>query len=67
MNDLYETTLQLARDCGISPAIVSREAKVGLRWYHKLLRGEWGDPGVLKIQRLHDYLQVQAKRKNRGT
>lgn len=28
-------------------------------WLAKLSRGEWGDPGILKIAKLHDYLSSQ--------
>lgn len=61
MNDLYTNTLNLARELRLSPSIVSREAKVGLRWYHKFLNEDWKDPGVKRVQRLHDYLQGKAE------
>jgi predicted transcriptional regulator len=61
MSDLYETTLNMIRDSGIPITRLASEAKVGQRWLADLVNGRFSDPGVKKIQRLHDYLKQQQK------
>ena len=56
MNNLYKTTLQLIRDSGMPLSRIAREADVGHRWLVDVMNGRFSDPGVNKIQRLHDYL-----------
>lgn len=35
---------------------IADKTDVGLRWLYDLRAGRFSDPGVNKIQRIHDYL-----------
>lgn len=57
MNEtLLEKTLSLARSADEPVTKICREAGITTRWYYLLLDGDIRDPGVRRIQRLHDYL-----------
>jgi hypothetical protein len=60
MSTLLEKTLELARSSKVPVTQTCRAAKLTTRWYYKLLSGEIPDPGVRRIQRLHDYLALRA-------
>lgn len=55
-NHLLDDTLALARATTIPVSRICRDTGLGTRWYHMLLAGEIRDPGVRRVQRLHDYL-----------
>jgi predicted transcriptional regulator len=54
--DLYSETMRLAEASGLSVAGLARATGLKERWLHRLLRGDFQDPGVRKIERLHTYL-----------
>lgn len=56
MNTLYEQTMLLYKQTNLSVISIARGSGLGLRWLFDLKRGRFDDPGVKKIQRLHDYL-----------
>lgn len=56
MNDLYETTIGMIRESGMPINRIADSAGVGKRWLADVMSGRYSDPGVKKIQRLHDYL-----------
>lgn len=60
MNDLYEKTLELIRASDQSIRQLAKDAGVGQRWLSDLVSGRFDDPGVKKIQRLHDYLIARS-------
>jgi predicted transcriptional regulator len=55
-NDLFETTMKQIRESGLSASQIARGANVGKRWMHDLVAGRFTDPGVKKIQKIHNYL-----------
>lgn len=59
--DLFETTMQQIKESGLSAAQIAREANVGKRWMHDLVAGRFTDPGVKKIQKIHNYLNGLKK------
>lgn len=54
--DLYSETLRLARESGETVPDLARATGLKQRWLHRLLAGDFQDPGVRKIERLHKYL-----------
>lgn len=61
MCELYEKTIMLLVKTNQPMSIVSEKTNVGLRWLYDLKAGRFSDPGVNKIQRIHDYLSVSDK------
>lgn len=58
--DLYSDTIRLAKATDVPLARICRETGLKMRWLQKVISGEFTDPGVRKIQRLHAYLQAAA-------
>jgi len=54
--DLYSETLRLARESGETVPDLARATGLKQRWLHRLLAGDFQDPGVRKIERLHKHL-----------
>lgn len=63
MNDLFQATMSMLRATAVSPRQISDDTGLGYRWLMRLKGGEYSDPGVNKIQKLHDYL-AQSKKSN---
>ena len=66
---LLEETLELLRTSNVPLASICENTGVKLRWLHRLLDGDFTEPGVNKIERLHDYLagnvSPESKRQRR--
>lgn len=60
--DLYSKTIRLLKMSSISFSEISKGAGVGQRWLFDLANGRFKDPGVRKIQRLHDYLSKRNEK-----
>ena len=60
METFLVKTLRLARESGMSGSEIANGADVGYRWYCKLVSGEIKDPGINRVQKLHDYLSAVA-------
>ena len=56
---LLERTIRLTKESGIPLVQICRDTGLGRRWMHKLLAGQLTDPGVNKIERLHNYLTAK--------
>lgn len=56
---LLEETIQLARASSESANQIAKNCGLKPRWLYRLLDGDYTDPGVNKIQRLHDYLTAE--------
>jgi len=56
MTDLYQKTITLLKQTKVPLSKVASESNVGYRWLCKLIAGVYSDPGINKIQRIHDYL-----------
>lgn len=56
MNTMLDRTLCLLAQTSIPPRTISRETGLGYDWLIRLRRGEIRDPGIRKIESLHDYL-----------
>lgn len=56
MSELYKKTIELLSLTDKSMSEISKNTDVGLRWLYDLKAGRFSDPGVNKIQRIHDYL-----------
>lgn len=54
------TTTQMLRRSSIPMALIAVEANVELRWLYKFRDGYFNDPGVTKVQRIHDFLMKQG-------
>lgn len=62
MSELYKKTIELLNSTDKSMSDISKNTDVGLRWLYDLKAGRFGDPGVNKIQRIHDYLAENLRR-----
>ncbi len=63
--ELLQRTLELAEGQPLSREEIREFCdSIGVtpRWYSKVISRETVDPGVTKIQRLHDYLSARSKR-----
>lgn len=60
MRDLLAETLRLAKETELSVEEICRAARVGRRWYYRLLAGDFDDPGVRRVQRVHNALADKA-------
>lgn len=60
---LYDETIRLLKTCprDISLAHIARETGLGEAWLSDILAVPDRDPGVKKIQKLHDYLVALPK------
>jgi len=61
-SELLIRTLKMAEAVQVPVALICEDANVTPRWYYKLVRGEIPDPGVNRIQRLHDTLKKYKRR-----
>lgn len=59
-NDFLEVTLKLVSETKEKAADICRGADVKRRWYDKFIRRQIQNPGVLYVQRVHDYLKEKA-------
>ena len=57
---LLEETLSLMAENRRPVAEVCADAGVSVRWWYELREGK-KDPGIRKVQRLHDVLQSKQK------
>jgi len=56
MNNLHAQTLKLLNESKIPLPEIARGSNVGYRWLCQLIAGRYTDPGVQKIQRIHNFL-----------
>ena len=59
MSKLLKHTINLtkaAKEAGFSDADISGAAGVGKRWFSYFRSGKYEDPGVIKTEKLHDFL-----------
>lgn len=59
MTDLYKKTISMLSETKEPLSKVASGSRVGYRWICRLIAGDFSDPGVNKIQRIHDYLSAQ--------
>ena len=59
MTDLYEKTITKLTESKIPLMQVAAGSNVGYRWLCRLIAGDYSDPGVKKIQRIHNYLSTE--------
>jgi len=56
MSSLYSETLDLLEVTRVPIQQVADDCHVSPRWLYRLMRHDYKDPGVNRIQRIHDYL-----------
>lgn len=56
MRSLYARTLGLLEETALTKKAISDGAGVQLRWLQNLVAGKYKDPGVNKVERVHDFL-----------
>lgn len=56
---LLEQTLDLIHNSGESLPAIARATGVNQRWLRRLVAGDYAEPGVNKIERIHDYLTTK--------
>lgn len=61
MTDLYSKTMGMLEVSHQTPTQICKATGLGRRWLIRLMQGDFGDPGVKKIQKLHDYLLRSSK------
>ncbi len=49
-------TMALLAETDLSVSEIAAGANVGSRWLYSLMNGRWSDPGIKKVQRVHDFL-----------
>ena len=59
---LLQKTLDLVRETDVNIAQMCRELGISKRWYFRFRDGDYSDPGVNRIEALHDYLVKHRKR-----
>lgn len=59
---LYEKTIQLMLDPPVQVARACRDLDLSERWWFRVVSGSIKDPGVKRMQRLHDYLVERSSR-----
>lgn len=59
MCELYKKTIELLDKTEKPMSTIADKTDVGLRWLYDLRAGRFSDPGVNKIQRIHDYLHQE--------
>jgi hypothetical protein len=61
---LHETTLQMLRDRpkGLNMRQIADDTGLGYDWLRSLNSGRIPNPGVQKIEKLHDYLAAHQSR-----
>lgn len=57
---LYDETLRLLQTTNLSVDEIGRKVGCSGRWIRKVRDGDIKDPGVNKIQRLHDFLSLST-------
>lgn len=57
---MYQQTLALLKATDEPVASLCRRANVGSRWLRRLIRGDYAEPGVNKIERLYRCLQDRS-------
>lgn len=61
MSKLYEETIQLLKSTDKKQKQIAADTGLGERWIGRLKDGDFQDPGVNKIERLHNYLVDRKK------
>lgn len=56
IEEVYQSTLEMLKRTKESRRSIAMRIGVSQGWLNKLAHGEWEDPGILKIGRLHGYL-----------
>lgn len=56
IEQVYLDTLDMLKGAKESRRSIAARIDVSQGWLNKLAHGEWDDPGILKIGRLHNYL-----------
>ena len=65
MNDtLLSKTLRLLETTQIPVAVIASECDVSVRWIYRLRAGDYDDPGVNRIERIHAFLNRKPRRLN---
>ncbi len=59
MDTLLNVTQCLLRSTTTPRRVIAKGASVDIEWLHKFAQGHIKEPGVNKVQRLHDYLSQQ--------
>lgn len=59
--NLYERTIQLMLDPPVQVTRACRDLQLSERWWFRVVSGSIKDPGVKRMQRLHDYLTEQSR------
>ena len=57
----YKSTLKLLRESDESLMDIAKGADVGYNWLRRLMRGDYKDPSVNRIERIHKYLTRKRK------
>ena len=61
--NLLNAALKLARETDLAKTRICRATGLKRSWYNRFISGEIDDPGVKKVQRVHDYLKRRRPRK----
>ncbi len=56
---LLAQTFELIDRTDVRVVTICRANDITPRWYYKLLAGDIPEPGVNRVQRIHDYLQMR--------
>lgn len=58
--ELLDTTHELLKQSKEPVTKIAEGAKVNSRWLRYFINGRYDDPGVLKVQRIHNYLKKDS-------
>lgn len=61
MSDLLKNTMDLLAAASEPRRVIASKSGVGYEWLAKLAQGRIPDPGITRIQKLHDYLSRQQE------
>lgn len=62
MDNLLEETTRLAKSTKLPVKAICEAADVKPRWFYRFIAGDYEDPGVGKITRLHKVLSEDANK-----
>jgi len=52
----YKDTLKLLKKSKVSMETIAKDTGIKLRWLYYFRNEQLGDPGIHKVQTIHDYL-----------
>lgn len=59
---LLDRTIDLIHESDFNVSRMCADLDISTRWYYRFMRGDFDDPGVKRIEKIHDYLLKQRRK-----